>query len=142
MLCQGVYLCFDNLYNLCGEFRRLPLKLSVELKYFTDSFRDLLELIQQVLTNLAFIRTYNITYMGQMISCSYKIPDSFSGEHLTELDGKTQDDKSHTLPLTIEVEANLPVFEKRTIMGADNYIMKAIHNVSGSEINTQSREIS
>ena len=32
----------DNLYNLTSEFRRLPLKLSVELKYFVDSYRDLL----------------------------------------------------------------------------------------------------
>lgn len=112
----------DNLYNLVGEFRRLPLKLNVELKYFTDSYRDLLELVQQTLTNLAFIRTYHITYMGQQITCSYKIPETFSGEHITELDGKTQDDKSHTLPLTIEVETNLPVFEKRTIMNTDSYI--------------------
>lgn len=112
----------DNLYNLTGEFRRLPLKLNVELKYFTDSYRDLLELIQQILTNLAFIRTYHITYMGQQITCSYKIPEAFSGEHITELDGKTQDDKYHTLALTIEVETNLPVFEKRTIMNSDSYI--------------------
>lgn len=112
----------DNLYNLVGEFRRLPLKLSVELKYFTDSYRDLLELIQQTLTNLAFIRTYHITYMGQQITCSYKIPEAFSGEHITELDGKTQDDKCHTLPLTIEVETNLPVFAHQTIMNADSYI--------------------
>ena len=119
----------DNLYNLCGEFRRLPLKLSVELKYYTDSYRDLLELIQQTLTNLAFIRTYHITYMGQQIICSYKIPEAFSGEHLTEMDGKTQDDKYHTLPLTIEVETNLPVFEKRTIMSADSYIGRYKHNL-------------
>lgn len=112
----------DNLYNLVGEFRRLPIKLSVELKYFTDSYRDLLELIQQTLTNLAFIRTYHITYMGQQITCSYKIPEAFSGEHITELDGKTQDDKCHTLPLTIEVETNLPVFAHQTIMNADSYI--------------------
>lgn len=112
----------DNLYNLVGEFRRLPLKLNIELKYFTDSYRDLLELIQQTLTNLAFIRTYHITYMGQQITCSYKIPEAFSGEHITELDGKTQDDKCHTLPLTIEVETNLPVFAHQTIMNADSYI--------------------
>lgn len=119
----------DNLYNLCGEFRRLPLKLNVELKYFVDSYRDLLELVQQTLTNLAFIRTYHITYMGQQIICSYKIPEAFSGEHLTDLDGKTQDDKSHILPLTIEIETNLPVFEKRTIMSADSYIMNLQHNI-------------
>lgn len=121
----------ETLYNLCGEFRRIPLKLNVELKYFTGSYRDLLELIQQIISNLSFVRTYNITYMGQQILCSYKIPESFSDEHMTELDGKTQDNKNHTLPLTIEVETNFPVFEKRTIMHADNFISKPIIRVYG-----------
>lgn len=132
----------DNVYNLCGEFRRLSLKLGVELKYFVDSYRDMLELIQQTLTNFAFIRTYHITYMGQQITCSYKIPESFSGEHVTELDGKSQDDKCHTMTLSIEIETNLPVFEKRTIMSTDNYIAGATTAVGGKEINQQKREIS
>lgn len=130
----------DNLYNLCGEFRRLPLKLTVELKYYTDSYRDMLELVQQTLTNLAFIRTYNITYMGQMITCSYKIPEAFSDEHLTELDGTTQDNKCHTLPLSIEVETNLPVFEKRTIMSSDMYVGGFSHNTQGDSVNKQERK--
>ena len=131
----------DNLYNLTGEFRRLPLKLSVELKYFVDSYRDLLELVQQVLTKLSFIRTYHITYMGQAITCSYKIPESFSGEHVTELDGTTQDDKSKTLTLSIEVETNLPVYERRTIVSSDNYILKGVSRVNGAKINENVREV-
>jgi hypothetical protein len=58
------------------------------------------------------------------------------------LDGKSQDDKCHTLTLSIEVEANLPVFEKRTIMSTDNYIAGATTAVGGKEINQQKREIS
>lgn len=132
----------DNLYNLCGEFRRIPLKLTVELKYFTDSYRDMLELVQQTITNLVFIRTYDITYMGQKIACSYKIPESFTNEHITELDGKTTDDKYHKLPISIEVETNIPVFEKRTIMSSDMFIGGAQTTVKGNEINKQEREIS
>lgn len=132
----------DNLYNLCAEFRRLPLKLSVELKYFVDSYRDLLELIQQTLTKLSFIRTFHITYMGQQITCSYKIPEAFSGEHVTELDGTTTDDKSRTLSLSIEVETNLPVYESRTMMSSDSYISGATSTVKGKEINKHDREIS
>lgn len=132
----------EQVYNLCGEFRRLPLKLSVELKYFTDSYRDLLELVQQTLTKLAFIRTYNITYMGQTIACSYKIPEAFSGEHITELDGTTQDDKSHTLSLSIEVETNLPVYESKTIVNLDNYIIRGVSNVHKTNKIIDTREIS
>lgn len=112
----------ETVCELVGEFRRLPIKLGVELKYFVDTYRDLLELTQQVLTKLSFIRTFTITYMGQAIKCSYKIPESFSGEHLTDLDGSTTDDKSKTLSLSIEVESNLPVYSPRTIMSGDDYI--------------------
>lgn len=112
----------ETVCELVGEFRRLPIKLGVELKYFVDTYRDLLELTQQVLTKLSFIRTFTITYMGQAIKCSYKIPESFSGEHLTDLDGSTTDDKSKTLSLSIEVESNLPVYSPRTIMSGDAYI--------------------
>ena len=132
----------DNLYNLRAEFRRLPIKLNVDLQYITDSYRDMLELVQQTLTNLAFIRTYYITYMGQSIVCSYRIPEAFSSEHITELDGMTQDNRNQKLSLSIEVETNLPVFEKRTVVNADNYICKGISYINGKEINEQTREIS
>lgn len=120
----------ENLYQLSGEFRRMPLKISMELKYYTDSFRDMLELLQQIITNLSFIRTYKITYMGQAITCSYKIPDNFSQEHLTELDGKTQDGKHHTLPISIEVETNLPIFSQKTMMFSDDIIYNVKNNIN------------
>ena len=50
---------------LTGEFRRVPIKIAVDLKYYTESYTDMLELIQYIITNLAFIRTYDIIYMGQ-----------------------------------------------------------------------------
>jgi hypothetical protein len=60
--------------------------------------------------------------MGQEIQCSYRIPESFSGEHLTEMDGMTTDAKQHTLQLSIEVETNLPIYSPQTIISADSYI--------------------
>lgn len=119
----------DTILSLAGEVRRLPIKLTVELKYFTDSYRDMLELVQQTLTKLAFIRTYYITYMGQAVVCSYKIPESFSGEHITELDGTTQDEKCHTLSLSIEIETTLPVYTPETILPTDAIIASNVHNI-------------
>lgn len=118
----------ENIYNFVAEFRRMPVKLEVELKYFTDSYRDMLELVQQIITKLSFIRTFNITYMGQVIKCSYKIPEAFSGEHLTDLDGSTSDDKSQKLSLSLEIESNIPVYSPKTIMRSDTYITKYNHN--------------
>lgn len=105
-----------GVYMLSGEFRRVPLKLSVELKYQTESYTDMLELIQYIITQLLFIRTFDIIYMGQKIKCSYKIPENFSEEHTMEIDGATSDGRLHSLNLSIEVETNIPVFNNKTIV--------------------------
>jgi hypothetical protein len=118
----------SGIYMFKGEFRRVPVKLSVDLKYYTDSYTDMLELIQYVISNLAFIRTYDIMYMGQKITCSYKIPDSFGEEHSMDIDGSMSDSREHTLNLSIEVETNLPIFNNRTIMSAENIIVTPVNN--------------
>lgn len=123
-----VYSNDEGTYTFSGEFRRIPLKLSVDLKYYTDSFTDMLELIQYVISNLSFVRTYDIVYMGQKIKCSYKIPESFSDEHTMDLDGAVSDNREHNLSLSVEVETNMPIFNNRTIMPA-KIITKPIANI-------------
>jgi hypothetical protein len=105
-----------GIYSLVGEFRRIPVKIGIELKYYTESFTDMLELIQSTIANLSFIRTFDIVYMGQKIKCSYKIPESFGEEHTMDIDGALQDNRNHSLSLSIEVESCLPVFNQKTIM--------------------------
>lgn len=120
----------DSIYTLSAEFRRMPVKLTTELKYYVGSFTDLLELIQQIISKLSFIRTYNITYMGQVIKCSYRIPDSLSGEHLTDIDESTQDNRCRILTLSLEVESNFPVFSNKTIISTDQIIRKINNNIN------------
>lgn len=123
-----------QLYDLTAEFRRLPIKLSVDLKYTVGSYHDLLELTQQILSKLAFIRTYKITYLGQSLICSYKIPESFSGEYLTEIDGKTQEEKNHNLSIAIEIESCLPIYNQATVMLSDNFIKSHKHSIIENNI--------
>lgn len=124
----------SGIYLLRGEFRRMPIKLSVDLKYYTDTFTDMLELIQCIISNLSFVRTFDVMYMGQKIKCSYKIPESFSEEHTMELDGAMTDNRSHSLNLSIELESNFPVFNNRTIMGP-NIITKTQANIKTTNTN-------
>jgi hypothetical protein len=124
-----------GLYALKGEFRRLPMKINFELKYYVDSYTDMLELIQYILSNLAFVRTYDIMYMGQKIKCSYKIPDSFSDEHTMDIDGSFQDPREHTLSISVEVETNIPIYNNRTIVSADNIIDIMQYNIDAVSTN-------
>lgn len=118
----------NGVYTLYGEFRRMPVKMAIELKYSVESYTDLLELIQYIISNLSFIRTYDIMYLGQKIKCSYKIPESFSDEHAMEIDGALTDDRDHKLNLSLEIESNVPVFNNKTIMSGDNIIVTPIFN--------------
>lgn len=118
----------EGIYSFTGEFRRMPIKLSVELKYYTESYTDMLELIQNVIANLSFIRTFDIMYLGQKIKCSYKLPESFGEEHTMELDGAMSDNKNHSLTLSLEVETSMPIFNNKTIMPS-KIITKAVGNI-------------
>lgn len=121
-----------GVYTLKGEFRRIPVKMSVELKYQTDSYTDLMEVIQYIVSHLAFVRTYDIMYMGQKIKCSYKIPDSFDGEHQMDLDGSISDGREHTMSMSVELETNMPVFSNKTMALADKIITKTVANVTAN----------
>jgi hypothetical protein len=108
-----------NLSEFTAEFRRMPLTMSVTIKYYLDSFTDSLEVLQYIITHLNFIRTYQIIYMGQSIICSYKFPDDLEEEFNAEFDGLTQDAKFKTVEVQLEVETNLPVYYPRTAIEAD-----------------------
>lgn len=119
----------NGTYVFVGEFRRMPIKLSCELKYYTDSYTDMLALMQQILTKLTFVKTFYMTYMGQSILCSYKLPESLQEEHLMDIDGTTTDNKSKTLTLSIEIETCLPVWNEKTIM-PNTQIIKPKSNIN------------
>ena len=125
-----------GVYTLKGEFRRVPVKIEVELKYLTDSYTDLMEVVQFIVSNLAFVRTYDIMYMGQKIKCSYKIPESFSGEHQMELDCSMADAREHVMNMSLELETNMPVFSNRTMMPTDKIITKTVANVIPQQTNS------
>ena len=120
---QMQYESEDSIYTLTGEFRRIPLKLAVSCKYYVDSWGDMMELTQHIISKLAFIQTYTVSYMGQAIRCSYTIPTDIDREYTTELDGTTQDNKLRTTELSLEIETNFPVWEPRTMMYSDNVIV-------------------
>ena len=110
------------LQSFSAEFRRMPLKFSVTLKYYLDSFTDVLSVTQYIITKLLFIRTFKFDYLGQIIEASYKVPTSFDNEKNITFDGGTTEQKLRTIELTLEVETNMPVYDERTAIGSGNYI--------------------
>ena len=124
---------YININTYSAEFRRMPLTMSIEMTYFVDTYTDLLELTQKLISKLSFIQTYYVTYMGQSILCSYKIPESFEGDFSITLDGAYSDNKSRKLALNIELETNFPVFNNRSIIQSDNIIKNTDFDIQNKE---------
>jgi hypothetical protein len=118
----------DILQGITAEYRRTPVTTSVTLNYILDSFTDCLDLTQQILSSLVFIRNFNIIYLGQTINCSYTIPDSQSMEKNVEFDGISTDTKTKSINFDIEIATNLPVIYNATVMSSDRYITTTMFN--------------
>lgn len=112
----------DTLYTFSAEYRRLPIKIGVSLKYVLDSLTDAFQVIQQTFVQHAFISKFNITYLGQTIGVTYKIPDNHEVESMIEFDGVTLEDKNRKISMDLEVETNIPIIDKDTIIPSDAYV--------------------
>lgn len=114
----------ENVYTFSGEFRRMPLKMTFSLTYLADSYSDVLALVQQIVTKLIFIRTFNVTYMGQTIRCSYVLPESYDQEYMVDFSGNTTDDRRRKINMDLEVETYIPIYNEKTVIPGDQYIRK------------------
>ena len=112
----------DILRGFSAEFRRVPIKMSVELKYYLDSFSDVLFVTQKIISEMLFIRTFKFEYLGQTIQASYKVPTSYSHDKNITFDGGTTEQKLRTIEISLDVETNIPVFDERTAIDLDNSI--------------------
>lgn len=119
----------DMIYNFRGEFRRIPLNYSFTLKYYLDNYTDALDVVQQIISNLAFVNIFSISYLGQRIDCSYNIPDSESVEYTAEFDGITTESKCRTMTIDLDVQTNYPIIYANTLIPADNVIKTATYGI-------------
>lgn len=111
-----------NVHTFASEFRRIPINLSVTLKYFADTFTDTLELSQEIISKMLFINVYRFVYMGQVILASYTMPDSGDFEKNLEFDGLSTDSKTRNMSLDITLESTFPVYFNRASIPSDKRI--------------------
>lgn len=121
---------YENMiHGFSAEFRRLPIKLSVSLKYYLDTFTDVLAVTQQIMSKMLFIRTFKFDYMGQTIQASYKVPTSYSHDKNITFDGGTTDQKLRTIELSLDIETNMPVYNERTAIELDKFIKNPVSHI-------------
>ena len=59
---------------------------------------------------------------------------------MAEIDGMTQDNRAHSVSLSLEIESNLPLYENKTIMDSSAYISNLGNDGLGSELLIYNKE--
>lgn len=116
-------------YEFTAEFRRMPLTLSLKLKYYLDTFHDSLYLQQLILTKLSFVRTFRISYLGQEIECAIKFPENTSIQKNIEVDFGV-DSKEKSIELDLEIISNIPIYNNKTAVESSLIITQSKNNIS------------
>lgn len=117
-----------GIYEMSAETCRLPVQLTMSLKYIIDSFTDSLMLTQSLMSQILYIRTFKFTYMGETICCSLKFPESFGEERPQSL-AFGEEGRFKTLSFDIELDVNMPVYDGRTAVSTDRIITKTDNNI-------------
>ena len=111
----------NQLQGFNAEIRRLPIELSLNLKYYLSNFNETLILLQELIDKLIFQQYYNIVYLGQIIQCSIEFPGNVNPE-LNKIDMTSPDPNQRNVTLNIKICTNYPLINTRTEIPTDKVI--------------------
>lgn len=116
---------------ICGynaEMRRLPIELTIQLKYYLSNFNETLILLQELIDKLVFQRYYNIIYLGQIVQCSIEFPANYNPE-INKIDMTSPEPNQRNIGLDVKICTNYPIIDTRTEIPTDKVI-----NMFGKEL--------
>lgn len=117
---RGVYERVSNAEKTKGqivaynaEIERLPIEISLTLKYTFSNFNESIIFLQELFENISFQQYFKIIYLGQTIDCSIEI-DRDTTINLNEIDLAAQETNRRTIEFEIKLCTNLPIINTRT----------------------------
>ena len=117
--------------QLCGynaEMRRLPVEITINMKYFLSNFNETIILLQELMDKLVFQRYFNITYLGKTVQCSIEFPANYNPE-INKIDMTSPEPNQRNLTLDVKVCTNYPLIDVRTEIPTDKVISEFGHEV-------------
>ena len=108
-------------YN--AEIRRLPIELTMTLRYVLSNFNESIILLQELLEKLIFQRYFNINYLGQRINCSIEFPQQ-NNMQTNKIDFDSTETNQKVIEINIKINSYLPVINERSEIPNDKVIKK------------------
>ena len=118
----------NQLQGFNAEIRRLPIEITINMKYYLSNFNETIILLQELIDKLVFQRYFNITYLGKVVQCSIEFPANYNPE-LNKLDMSSPEPTQRNITLDIKICTNYPLIDTRTEIPTDKVIAQFGHKV-------------
>ena len=125
-------------YN--AEIRRLPIELTINMKYYLSNFNETLILLQELIDKLVFQKYFNVTYLGEVLQCSIEFPTDMNPE-INKIDMSSPEPNQRNLTLNIKICTNYPLIDVRTEIPTDKVISQFDYNMNLTLKDVKSDEI-
>jgi hypothetical protein len=98
-------------YN--AQIRRLPLEISMNLRYVLSNFNESIILVQEIIDKLVFQQYFNVNYLGQIIQCSIEFPVQ-TNININKIDFDSTETNQRTIEIQIKINTNYPIINELT----------------------------
>lgn len=98
-------------YN--AQIRRLPLEISMNLRYVLSNFNESIILVQEIIDQLVFQQYFQVNYLGQKVQCSIEFPVQ-SNINVNKIDFDSTETNQKTIELQIKINTYYPIINKLT----------------------------
>lgn len=134
---NGIYERLDKNNNINGysaEIKRLPIELSINLKYILSNFNESIILIEQILNKLVYQKYFKFTFLGREIACSIEVPES-QKININKIDMTSKEQNVKNIEFNIKLCSNYPIINERTEIPINKIISTFEHNSSFGDEN-------
>lgn len=103
----------DEIVGYNAEFRRMPIEISMTLRYVFSTFNEGLVFVQELFEKTCFQQYFRIAYLGQQVDCSIEMDENTQIQFENpDLAGTNVNQR--TMEFDIKICTNLPIFNEKT----------------------------
>ena len=127
---RGVYerIVGNEIVGMNAEMRRLPLEVTLKIRYILSNFNESVVLLQEIIDKLVFRKYFSITYLGQTIKCSLNWPTDQSVQ-INKIDMTSSETNQKSIEFSLKLSTSYPQVDERTESRNDSIIGKLKQDV-------------
>lgn len=111
----------NEIVGMNAEMRRLPIEMSIKLRYVLSNFNESIVLLEEIMDKLLFNQYFGITYLGQIIKCTIEWPVD-QNIQINKIDMTSSETNQKNIEFSLKVSGYYPQINERTEVRNDQII--------------------